>query len=160
VHLFRAGEQHWLTDAEAELAKAATERRVEVVGEVFQDAIVEWFLKRAPEKRAREDHAARGDDRGARLRAAAHHEGAGDGDRVGAAPRSDSNGASSRATAFARRPGARRRTCSRSRSAGAGYFDGCAAGASSTFVTSMRTRFDFVPFAGRVLRCDGQNFRP
>jgi predicted P-loop ATPase len=51
VAMLRAGEQWWLTDEEAELAKVATKKREEVVGESWQEKIREWFSLRAPEKR-------------------------------------------------------------------------------------------------------------
>lgn len=53
VALLRSGEQCWLTKEEEDLAKVATDKRVEVVGEVYQDMIREWFLRKAPEKRPR-----------------------------------------------------------------------------------------------------------
>lgn len=51
VAIYRTGEQHWLTDEEAELARAVTAERQEVVGETWQDRIRQWFLSRPAEQR-------------------------------------------------------------------------------------------------------------
>jgi predicted P-loop ATPase len=41
----------WLSDVEVELAREATKRREQVVGEIWQDPILDWILRKAPEKR-------------------------------------------------------------------------------------------------------------
>ena len=51
VTLQRAGEQHWLTDDEAKLAKEATARRVSAGSEAFSQKLIEWLARMAPEKR-------------------------------------------------------------------------------------------------------------
>lgn len=51
VALYRAGEQHWLTDDEAELARVATREREEMPNEVWQETIRQWFMQRPTERR-------------------------------------------------------------------------------------------------------------
>lgn len=51
VALLKKGEQHWLTEDEAELAKVATKKRESGGSESFRQLVIDWFLKQAPEKR-------------------------------------------------------------------------------------------------------------